>query len=139
MTTSRAGTSGVNDNIFTPNQLLRASKTGDKSVNKKQTFLNQGRMQDLGQDAQGIFGRTIGDSGTGIRNIGLNFASGGGLVGASTMGGVPVAGASAAYLAALQQPQTTRALLEILNAGSRGAVATVPMASAYGTKAILDN
>lgn len=133
MTTAKAGTSSVDDSIFTPNQLLRASKAADKSVGKKQTFLKQGRLQDIGRQGQEILGRKIGDSGTALRNIGMNVASGAGIGGASYMFGAPVMGATAAYLGALQTPQTTRALLELLNATSRGTVASVPIASAYGT------
>jgi hypothetical protein len=137
MTTAKAGTASVNDSIFTPNQLLRASKAADKSVGKKQTFLNQGRMQDIGKQGQDILGRNINDSGTAIRNIGMNVASGAGMGGASYVGGPAVAIPTAAYLGALQTPQTTRALLELLNASSRGVGATVPMGSAYATQGLL--
>jgi len=133
MTTAKAGTSSVDDSIFTPNQLLRASKAADKSVGKKQTFLKQGRLQDIGRQGQEILGRKIGDSGTALRNIGMNVASGAGIGGASYVFGAPVLGATTAYLGALQTPQTTRALLELLNATSRGTVAGVPIGSAYGT------
>ena len=138
MTTARAGTSSINDSIFSPSQLLRASKAADKSVGKKQTFLNQGRMQDIGKQGQDIVGKNINDSGTAIRNIGMNIASGGGIGGASYAGGSAVALPVATYLGALQTPQTTRALLELLNAISRGTGATVPMASAYGTQSLLE-
>ncbi len=138
MTTAKAGTSSVNDNIFTPNQLLRASKAADKSVGKKQTFLNQGTMQDIGKQGQDILGRNIGDSGTTIRSAALNMMSGAGMGGASYAGGPAVAIPAATYMAGLQTPQTTRALLELLNAFGRGTSATVPMASAYGTQAITD-
>ena len=138
MTTAKAGTASVNDNIFTPNQLLRASKAADKSSGKKQTFLNQGRMQDIGKQGQDILGRNINDSGTAIRNIGMNIASGAGMGGASYAGGPAVAIPTAAYLGALQTPQTTRALLELLNATSMGIGATVPMGSAYATQGLLE-
>ena len=94
-------------------------------------------MQDIGKQGQDVLGRNIGDSGTTIRSAALNLASGGGIGGAAYAGGPAVAVPTAAYLGALQTPQTTRALLELLNATSIGTGAAVPMASAYGTQGLL--
>jgi len=134
MTTAKAGTSSVNDSIFTPNQLLRASKAADKSVGKKQTFLQQGRLQDIGRQGQDILGRKIGDSGTALRNIGMNMASGAGIGGAAYAGGLPVVAGTGAYLTALQNPTSTRGLTELLNLLGRGSAATAPYLSATGTE-----
>ena len=114
MTTAKAGTSSVNDNIFTPNQLLRASKAADKSVGKKQTFLNQGRMQDIGKQGQDILGRNIGDSGTTIRSAALNMMSGAGMGGASYAGGPAVAIPAATYMAGITNTTNNKSFIRVI-------------------------
>lgn len=81
---------------FTANQLLRATRQGDKSMAKGATARGEAKMQGWAQDAQGVLPSKINDSGTAIRTM-----MGAGLYGGASgvMGGPVAAKAIAADLA----------------------------------------
>lgn len=93
-----AASSGANSEggEFTANQLLRATRQGDKSMAKGATARGEARFQGWAQDAQGVLPSKINDSGTAIRTM-----MGTGLYGGASglLGGPVAAKAIAADLA----------------------------------------
>lgn len=50
--------------VFTPNQLLQALKTTDKSARRRNYAAGKAPLQDLASSAGNVIGKPIGDSGT---------------------------------------------------------------------------
>ena len=65
----------LKEGVFTPGQLLTASKTADKTVAKNRSARGEGMLQDYASNAQKVLGNTVPDSGT----AGRTFLGGGGL------------------------------------------------------------
>lgn len=94
-----SATSGANSEggEFTANQLLGATRRGDKSMAKGATARGEALMQDWAQDAQGVLPSKVSDSGTALRSAPLAYGAaliGGGPHGAGSALVADLAGAS---------------------------------------------
>lgn len=90
--------SGKNDGVFTPDQLLSATRRLDPSLNKAQFARGDALMQELAQHASSVMGNKVPDSGTAYRSA---LKTGGALL-AAALGGheIPFVGPAAALAAA---------------------------------------
>ena len=119
---SKAATRGAGDTVFTPRQLLAQSRGYDPTTAKRQTFVGEGRMQDIGRLGERVLGREIPESGTIPRALTSAALLGGGAVVDPVSAGI-----GAGILGAYQTPGTQRALLELLRGTSAITQRGIPM------------
>jgi hypothetical protein len=72
-----AGTRATASSRFTPSDLLRAIKRGDKSPRDRQFAAGNRELQNWGEDAFSVIGNTLSDSGTAERRAVWDVAGGG--------------------------------------------------------------
>jgi len=116
---------GTDAGIATPNQLLRATRELDKSLDHRVFAAGQARMQDYAQQGKTLLGDTVPDSGTAFRSavVASPFVAGSALAHPLAMVGT---GAAAAGLGALYSGRGRRYITDFLHDQPTG---TPPMLS----------